>query len=169
MKCCAQKLVSFPDHFSLHRENVLVNGLFYSCFTCQFVGRPIRLRCVSEVIHRNNGDQESWVIEAVCRRLVSEPDPSLRRKGLGTCVHPNCPQDGMLTWPIRIVDCKLRHGNGFSSGFQCRQRLDMANCCVVLCFTRVLDESWGEQRADQQWTRQWCRHKSLITMHNYIL
>jgi len=36
---------------------------------------------------------------------------AVRRKGLGTFVHPSCPQDGMLTWPIRIVDCKLRHGN----------------------------------------------------------
>jgi len=27
------------------------------------------LRCTSEVIHGNNGDQESWAIEAVCRTL----------------------------------------------------------------------------------------------------
>jgi len=27
----------------------------------------------------------------------------------------------MLTWPIRIVDCKWRHGKGFSPGFQCCQ------------------------------------------------
>ena len=69
MKYCAQKLVSFPDHFSLHRENGLVNGLFHSRSTLQYVGRPIRLCCVSEVIHGNNGDQESWVIKAVLRRL----------------------------------------------------------------------------------------------------
>ena len=31
--------------------------------------RTLRLRCVSDVIHWNNVDQESWVTEAVCRRL----------------------------------------------------------------------------------------------------
>ena len=33
------------------------------------VGGPIRLLCESDVIHGNNGDQESWAIKAVCRRL----------------------------------------------------------------------------------------------------
>ena len=90
---------------------------------------------------------------------------AVRRKGLGTRVHPSCPQDGMLTWPIRIVDCKWCHGNGFSSGFQFRQWLDTANRCAVLCFTRVLD---GRQRADRQRTCALFRHKSLITTHNCI-
>ena len=43
----------------------LVNGLFNSCSTCWNVGRPIRL-CLHK--HRNNGNQENQVIEAVCRR-----------------------------------------------------------------------------------------------------
>jgi len=44
---------------------------------------------------------------------------------------------------------------------QCRQRLDTANRCAVLCFTRVLDESWGEQQADRQRMCAWCCLKSL--------
>ena len=47
----------------------LVNGLFRSCSLRQNVGGPIRLLCESDVIHGNNGDQEGWAIEAICRRL----------------------------------------------------------------------------------------------------
>ena len=47
----------------------LVKGLFRSRFLHQNVGGPIRLLCESDVLHRNNGDQESWAIKAVCRRL----------------------------------------------------------------------------------------------------
>ena len=50
-------------------KNCLVNSLFHSPSTCWNVGRPIRLHCVSDTIHGNNGDQESWVIEAVCKTL----------------------------------------------------------------------------------------------------
>ena len=64
-----------------------------------------------------------------------------RRKSLGMLLRSSCPQDGMLTWPIRIVDCKLHHGNGFSPGFQCCQRLGAANRCAILCFTWVLEAS----------------------------
>ena len=54
------KVVLFPDHIChIYRENGLVNGLSHSCSICQNVGGPIRLHCISDVIHRNNGDQES--------------------------------------------------------------------------------------------------------------
>ena len=33
------------------------------------VGGPVRLLCESDVIHGANGNQETWAIEAVCRRL----------------------------------------------------------------------------------------------------
>ena len=46
----------------------LVNGLFHSRSLRQNVGGPIRLLCESDVIHGNNGNQESWAIEAVYRR-----------------------------------------------------------------------------------------------------
>ena len=40
--------------------------------------------------------------------IVSEPGAlCMRRKGLGTLLNLSCPQDRMLTWPIRIVDCKI--------------------------------------------------------------
>ena len=47
----------------------LVNSLFLSRSLRRNVGSPIRLLCEIDVLPRNNGDQESWVIEAVCRRL----------------------------------------------------------------------------------------------------
>ena len=46
-----------------------MNSLFHSHSAHRNVGRPIRLRCISDIIHGNNGDQESRVIEAVYRRL----------------------------------------------------------------------------------------------------
>ena len=46
-----------------------VNSLFHSRSTHRNVGRPIKLHCVSDIIHGNNGDQESWAIETVCRIL----------------------------------------------------------------------------------------------------
>jgi len=62
--------LSFPDHFSPHREKIgLVNGLFRSRSLCQNIGGPVRLLCESDIIHGANGNQESWAIEAVCRRL----------------------------------------------------------------------------------------------------
>jgi len=67
-----QGLVSFPDG-----KNGLVNSLFHSHSIYRNNGRPIMLRCVSDVIHGNNGNQESWAIKAVCRRLgyaVLKPD-----------------------------------------------------------------------------------------------
>ena len=62
-------LVSFPDHFRHMGKIGRVNSLFRSRSLRQNVGGPIRLLCKSDVIHGNNGDQESWAIEAVCRRL----------------------------------------------------------------------------------------------------
>ena len=50
-------------------KNGLVNGLLCSRSLRWNVGSPIRLLCESDVIHGNNGDQESWAIEAVCRSL----------------------------------------------------------------------------------------------------
>jgi len=47
----------------------LVNSLFHSHSLHWNVGGPIRLLCKSDVLHGNNGDQESWAIKAVCRRL----------------------------------------------------------------------------------------------------
>jgi len=44
----------------------LVNSLFCFCSTCWNAGKPIRLCCITDVIHGNNCDQ---VIKAVCRRL----------------------------------------------------------------------------------------------------
>jgi len=57
-------LIPRPLIFSPHREKR--SGEWPIPF---YVGRPIMLRCTSEVIHGNNGDQESWAIEAVCRTL----------------------------------------------------------------------------------------------------
>jgi len=86
------------------------------------------------------------------------------RKGLGTLLHLSCPQDRMLTWPIRIVDCNLRHGNSFAPGFQCWTKYGNSLSCSVFH-----SGTWGEQRADLQWTYAWCRHQSLITMHKAII
>jgi len=44
--------------FAIEGKNGLVNSLFHSNSTCQNVGGPIRLHCVSDVIHGNNRDQE---------------------------------------------------------------------------------------------------------------
>ena len=63
-------IASFPDRFSPHGEkNMVVNGLFRSRSLRRNVGSSIRLLCESDVIHVSNGDQESWAIETVCRRL----------------------------------------------------------------------------------------------------
>jgi len=41
------------------------------------------------------------VTSIVCWGLVSEPDPS-QKKGLGTHVHPSCPQDG--SWNVDLTN-----------------------------------------------------------------
>ena len=46
-----------------------VNSLFRSHSLRRNVGGPMRLICEIDALHRNNGDQESRAIEAVCRRL----------------------------------------------------------------------------------------------------
>jgi len=38
------------------------------------------------------------------------------------------------------------YGNGFSSGFQCCQRLDMANRCAVLCLPEYLAKVEGSNK-----------------------
>ena len=53
--------------FTTQIKNGPVNGLFHSCSTNWNAGH-----CMCDVMHGNNGNQESWVIEVVCRRL--KPD-----------------------------------------------------------------------------------------------
>jgi len=61
---------TFPSlFFATEGKSGLVNDLFHSCSTHRNVGGPIRLCCISDVVYGNNGTQESWVMEAVCRRL----------------------------------------------------------------------------------------------------
>ena len=66
----------YPHHMTLlpssfYGERGYGTCLFHSHSARQNVGGPIRLHCVSDIIilYRNNGSQESWAIEAVCRRL----------------------------------------------------------------------------------------------------
>ena len=65
----SRSLVSFPDHFSPHGKNWSGERPSPFSFPPPNVSGPIRLLCERDVIHGNNGDQESWAIEAVCRRL----------------------------------------------------------------------------------------------------
>ena len=87
-----------------------------------------------------------WCVASSCEGLLwfpevpiaSEPDPLRERKGLGTLLPSSCPQDEILTWPIRIVDCKWHHGNGFSPGFQCCQwRKRLGTCPHSSCPYRM--------------------------------
>jgi len=80
-------------------------------------------RAIGATLWRKGPSVNAIVCVATIAHSGLRTRPFALRKGLGTRVHPSSPQGKMLAWPIRIVDCKLRHGNVFSSGFQCRQQL----------------------------------------------
>jgi len=88
-----------------------IKSLFHSWFngTHGDVGGPIRLRCISDIIHGNNGNQERWVIEATRRRLGYaglKPNHKKAVKEYGEllgCVCEFC-QPAMEDWmPVRLL------------------------------------------------------------------
>jgi len=76
--------------------------------------------------------------------LVSEPDPSQYEEGSGHSraseLSPG--QNVDLTNQNRWL--QITSWKWFFFRLSVPPRLDTANCCAVLCFTRILDESWGE-------------------------
>jgi len=78
-----------------------------------------------------------WQNSSLACSLGTRPFARGARKRLGTNLHLSCPQAGMLTWPIKIVGCKWRHGNDF----QCCHWLDTTNRCATPYDTKVEGET----------------------------
>ena len=72
-----------------------------------------------------------WLMQIPWRHLVLEPDPLWEGGRVWTHTYIRV-VPRMECWPIRIIDCKWCHGNGFSPGFQCGQWLVSYSKITVL-------------------------------------
>ena len=84
-------------------------------------------------------------------------------------LHTSCPQVGMLTWQIRIINCKWHQRSIFFSRLLVSPMTRCGKSLSSSVLPQVFDKSWEEQQADGQWTYAQYRHWSLIAMHNCIL
>ena len=94
------------------------------------------------------------------QRLVSEPDPSQEEEGSGhsptfelspgrnvDLANQNCWLQ-MTSWKWFFSRLSVLPATRYGKSLRC----SMFN-----------PSTWGEQRADRQWTYAWCRHRLLIT------
>jgi len=109
------------------------------------------IKCMDSIIIIHAEDADLW--HNISASLGTKPFTGGGKSGHSLTFA----QDGMLTWPIRIINCKWCHENVFSPV------LPTTRYGESLCCSRFYLSTWGEQRADWQWMYAWCHHGSLIS------
>ena len=107
------------------------------------VGGPIRLLCENDVIHRNNGAQESWAIEAVCRRLGYAGLKPASEKAVRSFANS---RDVLRAW---IVNCEWK----VWMPVRLLQSLSVAE--RARCFFPG-SSFLGDRNLQGRWSLQWC-------------
>ena len=79
--------------------------------------------------------------------LRTRPFARGARKSLGTRLDSSCPQGGMLTSWIRIVDCKWRHGMTFLQASVPPATRYGKSLCYAVNYQRVFDKTWGNEQS----------------------